>query len=385
MQSLILRTQGLYSAAEGMYEHMIRILQCVNNMHRAGLETMLMNYYRNIDRDEIQFDFLTHRPERSDYDDEIESLGGKMYYAPRLYPQNYVAYFRYMKQFFRDHPEYKIVHSHIGSMSFLPLLAAKKANIPIRIAHSHNTSIERDFKYALKQVFRLGIPYVANQYYACGEEAGRFLFGKRKFVFIPNSIDSSNFVYNEQIRKMKRKELGITDEYVVGHVGRFSYQKNHKMLINIFERVLEKNQDSFLLLVGVGEKEQEIRSQVKNTGIEEKVKFLGNRSDVNELYQAMDVFVMPSYFEGLPVVGVEAQFAGLPCIFSDKVPNEVKLTDAVDFISLKETPKKWAEMVCKCSVYDRNKGALSLSSSAFEIKNSAPTLAGKYVKLINSI
>lgn len=370
---------------ERMYESMVRILQCVNNMHRAGLETMLMNYYRNINRDEIQFDFLTHRPERSDYDDEIESLGGKMYYAPRLYPQNYIAYFRYMKQFFRDHPEYKIVHSHIGSMSFLPLLAAKKANVPVRIAHSHNTSVEKNFKYALKQVFRLGIPYVANQYYACGEEAGRFLFGKRKFIFIPNSIDSSNFIYNEQIRKMKRKELGITDEYVVGHVGRFSYQKNHKMLINIFKKVLEKDQNSFLLLIGVGEKEQEIRNQVKNAGIEEKVKFLGNRSDVNELYQAMDVFVMPSYFEGLPVVGIEAQFAGLPCVFSDKVPMEVKLTDAIDFVSLKETSEKWAQAVCKYSVHDRNKVALSPSSSAFEIKNSAQLIADKYIKLMDSI
>ena len=129
---------------------MIRILQCVNDMHRAGLETMLMNYYRNIDRDKIQFDFLTHRPNRSDYDDEIESLGGKMYYAPRLYPQNYPEYFKWMKRFFAEHPEYKVVHSHIDAMSYLPLKAAKAANIPVRIAHSHNTSIDKDFKYLLK-------------------------------------------------------------------------------------------------------------------------------------------------------------------------------------------------------------------------------------------
>ena len=133
---------------------MIRVLQCVNDMHRAGLETMLMNYYRNIDRTKIQFDFLTHRPDKSDYDDEILSLGGKVYYAPRLYPQNYPAYFKYMKKFFAEHPEYQIVHSHIDSMSYLPLLAAKKAGVPIRIAHSHNTSIDKDFKYILKQYFR---------------------------------------------------------------------------------------------------------------------------------------------------------------------------------------------------------------------------------------
>ena len=133
---------------------MIRVLQCVNDMHRAGLETMLMNYYRNIDTNKDQFDFLTHRPDKSDYDDEILSLGGKVYYAPRLYPQNYPAYFKYMKKFFAEHPEYQIVHSHIDSMSYLPLLAAKKAGVPIRIAHSHNTSIDKDFKYILKQYFR---------------------------------------------------------------------------------------------------------------------------------------------------------------------------------------------------------------------------------------
>ena len=145
---------------------MIRVLQCVNNMHRAGLETMLMNYYRNIDRTKIQFDFLVHRQERSDYDDEIESLGGRIYRAPRLYPQNYPAYFRYMKQFFRDHPEYKIVHSHIDAMSYLPLLAAKRARVPVRIAHSHSTSIDKDTKYWIKQGFRFLIPSVATQFFS---------------------------------------------------------------------------------------------------------------------------------------------------------------------------------------------------------------------------
>ena len=158
---------------------MLRILQCVNDMHRAGLETMLMNYYRNIDRNIIQFDFLTHRPHKSDYDDEIVSMGGRVYYAPRLYPQNYLKYFQWMKRFFQEHPEYQIVHSHIDAMSYLPLLAAKKAGIPFRIAHSHNTSIDRDFKYILKLLFCSQIPNVANIYASCGEEAGRFLFGNR--------------------------------------------------------------------------------------------------------------------------------------------------------------------------------------------------------------
>lgn len=296
---------------------MIRILQCVNDMHRAGLETMLMNYYRNIDREKIQFDFLTHRPQRSDYDDEIESLGGKIYYAPRLYPQNYPKYFKWMKQFFSEHPEYKIIHSHIDAMSYLPLKAAKKANIPVRIAHSHNTAIDRDFKYLLKTYFRFKLPKVANYYCACGKEAGEFLFPGKEYMYVPNAIEIDRFLFNENVRMKKRRELGIKDEIVIGHIGRMSYQKNHKYLIDVFAEILKKRNDSILLLIGVGEKLDDIKKYVEKLGLSEQVRFLGNRADVDELYQAMDVFVMPSLFEGLPVVGVEAQFSGLSCIFSD--------------------------------------------------------------------
>ena len=288
---------------------MIRILQCVNDMHRAGLETMLMNYYRNIDREKIQFDFLTHRPQRSDYDDEIESLGGKIYYAPRLYPQNYPKYFKWMKQFFSEHPEYKIIHSHIDAMSYLPLKAAKKANIPVRIAHSHNTAIDRDFKYLLKTYFRFKLPKVANYYCACGKEAGEFLFPGKEYMYVPNAIEIDRFLFNENVRMKKRRELGIKDEIVIGHIGRMSYQKNHKYLIDVFAEILKKKNDSILLLIGVGEKLDDIKKYVEKLGLSEQVRFLGNRADVDELYQAMDVFVMPSLFEGLPVVGVEAQFS----------------------------------------------------------------------------
>lgn len=364
---------------------MIRILQCVNDMHRAGLETMLMNYYQNIDRTKIQFDFLTHRPYRSDYDDEIESLGGKIYYAPRLYPQNYPAYFRWMKKFFKDHPEYKIVHSHIDTMSYLPLLAAKKAGVPIRIAHSHNTSLDKDFKYLLKQYFRLRINSVCTHRLACGEEAGKFLFGNREFKVIPNAIDAEKFYFNEELRCKKRKELGLEDKFVVGHVGRLSYQKNHKFLIEIFNELLKKEPDSILLLVGVGEKEEELKRQVKSLNIEDKVNFLGNRSDVNELYQAMDVFVMPSFFEGIPVVGVEAQFANLPCIFSDKVPEEVKFTDNCVFLPLSKGLDSWVNDVLE--VYDncRLKQPNSFKDSIYNIEYSHTLLENVYLELNKDI
>ena len=340
---------------------MIRVLQCVNDMHRAGLETMLMNYYRNIDRTKIQFDFLTHRPDKSDYDDEILSLGGKVYYAPRLYPQNYPAYFKYMKKFFAEHPEYQIVHSH-------------------------NTSIDKDFKYILKQYFRKKITKAANYYCACGQEAGEFLFPGKEFKFIPNAIEVDKFLYNEEVRDRKRKDLGLTSEFVVGHVGRLSYQKNHELLIRIFSELHKKDVNTILLLIGVGEKEDEIREQVHELNLDECVRFLGNRDDVNELYQAMDVFVMPSLFEGIPVVGVEAQFAGLPCVFSDKVPVEVKFTENSEFVSLEKKLEDWADIVLsKKTDSDRINDLEFISTSMYNIKNAHKILEQYYAETESSL
>lgn len=346
---------------------MIRVLQCVNDMHRAGLETMLMNYYRNIDRTQIQFDFLTHRPYKSDYDDEILSLGGRVYYAPRLYPQNYFAYFKWMANFFEEHPEYKIIHSHIDSMSYLPLLAAKKAGIPVRIAHSHNIAIDKDFKYPLKQYFRSRINTVCNERLACGQEAGNFLFGNKDFKVIPNAIEAKKFYFNKDIRHKKREELGLANKFVVGHVGRISYQKNHKFLVEIFNELLKMESNSILLLVGVGEKEEEVQEQILKLGINEKVRFLGNRSDVNELYQAMDVFVMPSFFEGVPVVGVEAQFADLPCIFSDRVPREVMFNEKIEFVSLDKSAEEWAKSIVKYKIENQRGSIVGGAESIYDI------------------
>ena len=358
---------------------MIRVLQCVNNMHRAGLETLLMNYYRNIDRTKIQFDFLMHRSERSEYDDEIESLGGRIFRAPRLYPQNYPAYFAFMEQFFWKHPEYKIVHSHIDSMSYLPLLAAKKAGVPVRIAHSHSTAIDLDFRYPLKQLFRSRIKHVATHRFACGEEAGKFLFGGKAFQVIPNAVDGEKFRFQENVRMEKRQELGIEGKTVVGHVGRFTCAKNHPFLLEIFCQVLKQEPNAVLLLAGTGEKEQEICGLAKKLDIAQHVEFLGSRGDVHELYQAMDVFVMPSLFEGVPVVGIEAQYAGLPCIFSDKVPREVAFTDQCQFIDLKKDAVQWAQQILK-SAHEANR-TQNINCTTYDIKNACHVLENCYTEL----
>lgn len=360
---------------------MIRVLQCVNNMHRAGLETMLMNYYRNIDRTKIQFDFLVHRQERSDYDDEIESLGGRIYRAPRLYPQNYPAYFAYMKRFFQEHPEYKIVHSHIDAMSYLPLLAAKNAGVPIRIAHSHNTAIDLDFKYPLKQIFRYMIGSVASHRFSCGQAAGEFLFRGKSFQVIPNAIDVTRFAFDPEVREAKREQLGVCNKFVMGHIGRFSYAKNHEFLIEIFSLVKKKEKDAVLILIGTGKKEKQIQELVRNKGLTESVLFMGKRSDVSELYQAMDVFVMPSLFEGVPVVGIEAQFSSLPCVFSKKVPQEVAFSERCVFVDLKLDADCWADTIlgmrnCKrspmndlCSLYDIQRAHMFLEEQYLNLSN----------------
>lgn len=328
---------------------MIRVLQCVNNMHRAGLETVLMNYYRNIDRTKIQFDFLTHRPQRDDYDDEIEALGGRIYRAPRLYPQNYPAYFQFMKQLFAANPQYQIVHSHIDTMSYLPLLAAKKAGVPIRIAHSHSTGLDKDLKYPMKQFFRYRLPTVASHFLACGEQAGQFLHRDNPFTVMPNAVDASAYRYDPQLREKMRKELNLEDRLVIGHAGRFSYPKNHEFLLDTFHAVLKKRPDALLLLAGKGELEQKIREKVGALRMGNNVRFLGSRSDLPAIYQALDVLVMPSHYEGIPMVGVEAQFAGLPCIFSDRIAGETVFTDQCRFLSLEKSADEWASTILQAA------------------------------------
>jgi len=361
---------------------MLRVLQCVNNMDRAGLENMLMNYYRNIDRKQVQFDFLTHRKEKGAYEDEIIKMGGKVYHAPRLYPQNYPAYFKWMSCFFAEHPEYHIVHSHIDAMSFFPLLAAKKAGITARIAHSHSSKLDNDFKFPIKYLALKGIATVANVNCACGEKAGKFMFGSREFYIIHNAIDLKRFSYNETERRLKRNELDISqDSFVIGHVGRYCYIKNQSFLIDVFYEVLRERPNSILLLVGNGPDEGKIKRRIENLGISSKVKLLKNRDDVNELYQVMDVFVMPSLFEGLPVVGVEAQANGLTCFISDNVSKEVVLSDSTFLLDLDLGVRGWKEAILNASCQRNNMALVQLKEHNYDVLVEARKLLDFYKSL----
>ncbi|WP_349666707.1 glycosyltransferase family 1 protein [Lacrimispora sp.] len=360
---------------------MVRILHAVNIMDRAGLETMLMNYYRHMDHNLIQFDFLTHRSQEGAYDEEIKVMGGNVYHAPRLYIQNIPKYFMYMKSFFLLHNEYQIIHSHIDAMSFFSLLAAKKNGISIRIAHSHSSKLDKDLKLPIKYFALKNIHNVATHNCACGALAGRFMFSNEKFKIINNAIDLKKFKYDKSIREEIRNHYEISDKFVIGHVGRYCYIKNQLFLLDIFAEVKKYRPESILLLIGKGPDEQQIRKKAKKLGLEDDIKLLVDRSDVNRIYQALDVFVMPSLFEGLPVVGVEAQANGIPCIVSDKISKEILLTSCIEMLSVEQQASEWASKILNCNCERNQKAEDELRAKGYDVVLEAKKLQDWYIDL----
>lgn len=360
----------------------IRILQVVTHMNRGGLETMLMNYYRQIDRSRVQFDFLVHRDERAAYDDEIESLGGKIYRLPRLVPWS-ASYQKALDRFFETHPEYKIVHVHQDCLSSVILKAAKKRGIPVRIAHSHNNSQDKNLKYLIKLFYKRKIPQYATELFACGQAAGDWMFGGAPFRILNNAIDSIAYRYDAETARQIRKESGISeDALVIGHVGRFSPQKNHAFLLDIFSEIHKKNEKAVLLLVGGGDLRSEIEAKAESLGLSEKVIFTGVRSDVSALLQAMDSFVFPSLYEGLPVTMIEAQAAGLPCFISDKVPPDCIVTDLVQTVSLDDSPESWAEKILSLRGEPHRDTYDEIVRAGFDIAENAKWLEEYYLGVL---
>lgn len=361
---------------------MVRVLQVVTSMDRGGLETMLMNYYRHIDRTKVQFDFLTHRQKRAAYDDEIEALGGKIYRLPRLVPWS-KSYLSALDHFFDEHPEYKIVHVHQDCLSSVILKAAAKHGVPVRVAHSHNASQDKNLKYLIKLWYKRTIPKYATDLFACGKDAGDWMFGGAPFRIINNAIDVAAYTYAASKRQEVRWQLGLENVFTIGHVGRFNQPKNHPFLLEIFAALLKKEPNAVLLLVGGGEDMPKMQAKAKTLGIAEHVRFLGVRSDVAELMQAMDVFVFPSLYEGLPVTMVEAQAAGLPCIISDKVPPECILTDGlVDIMPLSSAPDAWAERVLEKRDFSRTDRRAEIAAHGFDINTEAVKLQEFYLEAI---
>lgn len=363
-------------------------------MGRGGAESMIMNYYRNIDRSKVQFDFLVHKEEKGDFDDEIYELGGRIHKIRSINPIFSKNYYEELRLFFKNNPDYSIVHSHINTFSSFPLKIAKEYKIPVRIAHAH-TSIEaiglkelvfggESFKEQLKKLFKIQLKKRINNYvthrFSCGEKAGLWLFGEsHEFEVINNAIDSEMFKFNPDISRIYKKEDSLENDVVIGHVGRFSSVKNHSYLLKIFNELIKIKRNCKLVLVGEGELKGSIKREIDELGIKDHVIFLGLREDVHNLYQMFDLFVFPSFYEGLPVVLIEAQASGLKILASDTVTNEVRVTDDIEFYSINKNPKEWSERIMKLIPYERKNNQSKIKSEGYDIKLNAKKMQEFYL------
>ena len=389
----------------------INVLVLITVMDRAGAETMMMNYLRHIDRGKIHMDFLINRPERADYEDEVEKLGSKIYHMCALYPGKFRRYRREFRSFLEEHNNYDVIHSNLEEKSYYTLKIAKEMGIKVRIAHAHSAPKGHDLKMVMRLYFRKKMQKYCTHRVACGEKAAKWLFGddinivsmkgyveksnsidsmsydgmeNKTVVIMKNAIDTKKFRHSDNERKNIRIELGIDRKtLVIGHVGRFVPVKNQSFLIDIFKTIHEKDPDTVLVLVGGGEKDDALKNQIKEKtdrlGLTGYVKFLGVREDVERIMQSFDVFLLPSLFEGLPVTMIEAQAAGLPCVISDKVPIQCDITGNVDVVALNDSTEKWAEVVLdKAYNFTKSDTYNKIADAGFDVKKQAKWLENFY-------
>ena len=367
----------------------IHIAQIMGKWIGGGVESVIMNYYENIDRTKFQFDFICDEGSTNIPYEKIEKLGGKVILVPPY--QELFKYIKTLKKIFKEN-NYKIVHSNINTLSVFPLYAAKKVGVPVRIAHSHSTSNKKEWKKNLvKNILRPFSKKYANVYFACSELAGRYLFGNKTFdegkvIVFNNAINLDRFKYNEEKRKEIREKLNIKDDtFVVGHIGRFVAQKNHTFLIDIFNEIHKKNENSVLLLIGQGPLQNEIKDKVDKLGLTNSVKFIGQVTNANDYYNAMDVFVLPSLYEGLPVVGVEAQANGMQCYFSTDMTKETKVLEKTKFILLNEGAKKWSKIILNdIKNVKREDTEKEMTERGFNIRKETSKLEKRYNALIGN-
>lgn len=371
-----------------MMSEPIRILHVFAQMNRGGAETMIMNLYRHIDRTKVQFDFMVHIEEKCEFDDEIISLGGKIFRIPRYNGKNHFDYVGKWKSFFKKNPNYKIIHGHVRSTASIYLNIAHNYDL-ITIAHSHSTgSRGSGIAKIVKYIMQYPIRYTADYLFSCSYEAGKWLFGNRAIKkenhkIIKNAIAIEEYTFNRIQRKKMRKFFDLEDKFVIGHVGSFSHAKNHKFLIDVFYEVQLKKKNAVLLLVGDGELRSSIEKYVDSLGIKNKVILVSKVPNVNEYLQAMDIFVFPSKFEGLGMAVIEAQASGLPCLVADTIPNEALLTNLVTVHSLNEPSISWAKIILKQPILKRTINRTEeIETKGYNIKESSKILQKFYLGLI---
>ena len=365
---------------------MIRVLQVLGDLDHGGIQSMIMNLYRSMDKTQIQFDFIVHAEKHPVYYDEIIGLGGKIYKFPQFKGYNLSKIKKTWRKFFQEHPEYKILHSHVRSYASLYIPIAKKNGLKT-IVHSHNTSNGRGVGACVKKIMQYPLRHQADYLFACSKLAGDWLFGKRavkrdNFKILRNAIEVEKYRFRQETRDRYRKELGLEDSAVYIHVGRLHPSKNHSFLLDIFREIHWRNHNSNLVLVGDGDLRREIESKIKELNLADHVLVLGNRDDVSELLQASDCFLLPSKWEGLGIVAVEAQAASLKCICSENVPAEVNVSDLCEFIPLRNK-NEWIRHAMDLEYdrdgYDRSQ---SVIKSGYDLKQTCHFLTDFYKGLV---
>ncbi len=372
----------------------IHILHVLGGVNLGGAESRIMDLYRHMDRDRIQFDFLVHTDEKGYYEEEIARLGGKIFRIPRFRLYNFFSYKRAVKAFFAAHSEFQVVQGHMTSTAAVYLPIAKRTGVPVTIAHARSAGVDKGIKGIVTRFMRRNLSQKADYLFACSGMAALSVFGKSaveqgKTVFIPNAVETSLFAYNEKKREEMRRKLGLEDNYVIGHVGRFHYAKNHEYLLQVFAQLCEYGQstpgqqgesvpDYTLILIGEGGGMDAVKRFAEELGIRDRVHFLGNRSHIYDYYQAMDYFVYPSRYEGLPGAVIEAQTAGLRCLMSDSICNEAVVTDLVHAMSISDSPDKWAEYIRKTGNYERRSHAGEVERAGFDVTGQAQAMTKFY-------
>ena len=369
---------------------MIRVVHIVGAMDLGGAETLIMNLYRNFNREEVQFDFLCHNRIEAKYTDEIKSLGGRLYMVEGI---SHVGLFNYQKnlyKFFKNHPEYQIVHSHQNDLSGIILKQAAKAGVKVRITHSHTEYHHKSLKKkAIFEIFKHYVNKHTTDAFACAKPAGEMLYtGKRleNFKVIHNGIDTEKFAFSSENRKRLREELNLGENPVICHVGRFAKVKNHGFIIDVFNEFLKVYSNAKLMLIGEGELLSEMKEKVKTLGIEDGVLFLGPRTDVNALMSVADIFLFPSIHEGLPVSVVEAQCSGLRILTSDTISKDTVITDLIERMSLSDSAQCWAYKLCNLCENpsaNRNHYSKKVAANGFSAKEIADSLVKYYIKSLS--
>lgn len=361
----------------------IRVLQILGIVAGGGVEAVIMNYYEHIDKSQVQFDFVVHDNSPVDITEKVEAMGGKVYKVTP-YTKNVFAFMYDVYKIIKKN-HYTIVHSNMNTLSVFSLFPAWMAGVPVRILHNHSTSVPSETKRnIMKMILRPFAKLFANKYFACSQLAAEWMYGKSsvesgKVTIIHNAIDLKKYAFDQDKRDRIRKELGIENKFVIGHVGRFMYQKNHEFLIDVFSEVAKSEPNAALLLIGDGPLKSRIMQKVKNLHLEDKVYFLGLRSDVQDLYNAMDLFVLPSYYEGLPVVGVECQANGLPVLVSMNVTKELYLTDIVRYINLSDGIEVWKKNI----ILKINEKVETRKNTSMQMGNAGFNVVFESMKLIN--